>query len=143
MGIARLARRRRPGRVVDALRTYPLVIIGGLLQQNPFFVPPDQLLLEIREELRRARDVLETTVAERTAELRRSEAYLSEAQRVTHTGTAALNGVTGEITHSSAEHSRLYGFDPETRGPLFQRVPAARSSGRSGEVDRGAQEGNQ
>jgi hypothetical protein len=35
--------------VVEALRTHPLVIIGGLLQQNPFFVPPDQLLLEIRD----------------------------------------------------------------------------------------------
>jgi hypothetical protein len=35
--------------VMDALRTHPLVIIGGLLQQNPFFVPPDQLLPEIRE----------------------------------------------------------------------------------------------
>jgi MEDS: MEthanogen/methylotroph, DcmR Sensory domain len=35
--------------VMDALRTHPLVIIGGLLQENPFFVPPDQFLLEIRE----------------------------------------------------------------------------------------------
>ena len=35
--------------VMDALRTHPLVIIGGLLQENPFFVPPDQLLAEIRE----------------------------------------------------------------------------------------------
>jgi hypothetical protein len=35
--------------VMDALRTHPFVIIGGLLQENPFFVPPDQLLLEIRE----------------------------------------------------------------------------------------------
>ncbi len=34
---------------MDALRTHPLVIIGGLLQQNPFFVPPDELLIEIRE----------------------------------------------------------------------------------------------
>ena len=34
--------------VMDALRTHPVVIIGGLLQENPFFVPPDQLLLEIR-----------------------------------------------------------------------------------------------
>ena len=34
--------------VMDALRTHPAVIIGGLLQENPFFVPPDQLLLEIR-----------------------------------------------------------------------------------------------
>ena len=35
--------------VMDALRTHPIVIIGGLLQENPFFVPPDQFLLEIRE----------------------------------------------------------------------------------------------
>lgn len=34
--------------VMDALRTHPAVIIGGLLQENPFFVPPDQFLLEIR-----------------------------------------------------------------------------------------------
>jgi len=72
------------------------------------------------EELRRARDVLETTVAERTAELRRSEAYLSEAQRLTHTGTAALDGVTGEVIHSSDEHCRLYGFDPEQGVPSFE-----------------------
>jgi hypothetical protein len=35
--------------VIDALRTHPVVIIGGLLHENPFFVPPDQLLLEMRE----------------------------------------------------------------------------------------------
>ena len=34
--------------VIDAMRTHPVVIIGGLLQENPFFVPPDQFLLEIR-----------------------------------------------------------------------------------------------
>jgi PAS domain S-box-containing protein len=72
------------------------------------------------EELRQARDELETKVAERTAELRRSEAYLSEAQRLTHTGTAALDGVTGEIIHSSDEHSRLYGFDPERGMPSVE-----------------------
>jgi hypothetical protein len=26
-----------------------MVIIGGVLQENPFFVSPDQFLLEIRE----------------------------------------------------------------------------------------------
>ena len=36
--------------VMDALRTHPVVIIGGVLQENPFFVPPDQFLLEIREQ---------------------------------------------------------------------------------------------
>jgi MEDS: MEthanogen/methylotroph, DcmR Sensory domain len=34
---------------MDAMRTHPMVIIGGILQENPFFVPPDQFLLEIRE----------------------------------------------------------------------------------------------
>jgi hypothetical protein len=35
--------------VMDILRTHPVVIIGGVLQENPFFVSPDQFLLEIRE----------------------------------------------------------------------------------------------
>jgi hypothetical protein len=35
--------------VMDAMRTHPVVIVGGLLQENPFFVPPDQFLLEIKE----------------------------------------------------------------------------------------------
>jgi MEDS: MEthanogen/methylotroph, DcmR Sensory domain len=35
--------------VMDALRTHPVVIIGGMLQENPFFIPPDQFLLELRE----------------------------------------------------------------------------------------------
>jgi len=34
---------------MDALRTHPFVIIGGLVQENPFYVSPDQLLSEIRE----------------------------------------------------------------------------------------------
>jgi PAS domain S-box-containing protein len=75
---------------------------------------------QAEEELRKARDGLELKVDERTAELRRSEAYLSEAQRLTHTGTAALDGVTGEIIHSSDEHSRLYGFDPARGIPSFE-----------------------
>ena len=34
---------------MDIMRTHPLVIIGGLLRENPFFVPPDQFLDEMRE----------------------------------------------------------------------------------------------
>jgi MEDS: MEthanogen/methylotroph, DcmR Sensory domain len=33
----------------DVMRTHPMVIIGGVLQENPFFVPPDRFLLELRE----------------------------------------------------------------------------------------------
>ena len=35
--------------VMDIMRTHPVVIIGEVLQENPFFVPPDEFLLEIRE----------------------------------------------------------------------------------------------
>jgi MEDS: MEthanogen/methylotroph, DcmR Sensory domain len=35
---------------MNILRTHPVVILGGVLQENPFFVPPDEFLLEIREQ---------------------------------------------------------------------------------------------
>jgi hypothetical protein len=35
--------------VVDIMRTHPMIIIGGMLQQNPFFVPPEEFLRELRE----------------------------------------------------------------------------------------------
>ena len=34
---------------IDIMRTHPLVIIGGLVRENPFYVPPDQFLDEMRE----------------------------------------------------------------------------------------------
>jgi len=41
--------------VMDIMRTHPVVIIGEVLQENPFFVPPDEFLLELRERRRSAR----------------------------------------------------------------------------------------
>ncbi|HZY62355.1 MAG TPA: MEDS domain-containing protein [Edaphobacter sp.] len=35
--------------VVDILRTHPMVIIGGILQRNPFYIPPDEFLYEYRQ----------------------------------------------------------------------------------------------
>jgi hypothetical protein len=35
--------------VVDIMRTHPMIIIGGLLQRNPFFVPPEEFLREVRQ----------------------------------------------------------------------------------------------
>jgi hypothetical protein len=35
--------------LIDILRTHPMVIIGGILQQNPFYVPPEEFLRELRE----------------------------------------------------------------------------------------------
>jgi len=34
--------------VMDILRTHPEVIIGGTLQKNPFYVPPEEFLQELQ-----------------------------------------------------------------------------------------------
>jgi hypothetical protein len=31
------------------MHTHPLIIIDGILQENPFFIPPDEFLRELRE----------------------------------------------------------------------------------------------
>jgi hypothetical protein len=37
------------GVAMDILRTHPLVIIGGVLQENPLYVPPDEFLQELED----------------------------------------------------------------------------------------------
>ncbi|MDB6034510.1 MAG: sensory transduction histidine kinase [Verrucomicrobiales bacterium] len=34
--------------IMDILRTHPMVIVGGVLQENPLYVPPDEMLAELR-----------------------------------------------------------------------------------------------
>ncbi len=41
--------------VIDIMRTHPMVIIGGVLQRNPFFVPPSEFLPEYRARRQEAR----------------------------------------------------------------------------------------
>jgi PAS domain S-box-containing protein len=52
-----------------------------------------------------------------TQELKREQAYLSDAQSMAHIGSWAYNLVTGQLLHSSDENARLYGFDP-SQGPI-------------------------
>jgi hypothetical protein len=35
--------------VIDIMRTHPMIIIGGLLHRNPFYVPPEEFLREVRQ----------------------------------------------------------------------------------------------
>jgi PAS domain S-box-containing protein len=72
--------------------------------------------------------------------LQRSEAYLAEAQRLTHTGSWAW-GVTGrEVLHLSEEWYRIFGFDPENGQPAFeeylQRIHPEDRSKWQGTLDR-------
>ena len=55
-------------------------------------------------------DITERKQAEET--LRRSEAYLTEGQRLSHAGSWARNVSTGDIFFSE-ESFRIFGFDPE------------------------------
>jgi len=52
--------------------------------------------------------------------LQRSEAYLAEAQRLTHTGSWAWRVVGRDALHLSEEWYRIYGFDPENGPPVFE-----------------------
>jgi PAS domain S-box-containing protein len=51
--------------------------------------------------------------------LQRSESYLAEAQRLSHTGSWGWNAATRQITHWSREIYLLYGFDPTAGIPPF------------------------
>src|ERR1700688_2999015 len=68
---------------------------------------------------------LDRRFAARTLELQeeklqRSEAYLAEAQRLTHTGSWAWGVAGRDALHLSEEWYRIHGFDPEQRPPGWQ-----------------------
>jgi PAS domain S-box-containing protein len=57
-----------------------------------------------------------------TLELRREQAYLAEAQSLTHAGSWACNFLTGQIFHLSDEALRMYGLDPSGVPVPFERL---------------------
>ena len=69
-------------------------------------------------------DITERKAAEEA--LLSSEAYLAEAQRLSHTGSWAWNVASGEPSYWSAECYRVLGYDPAEPLPLletfFQRI---------------------
>jgi DNA-binding NtrC family response regulator len=77
-----------------------------------------RLASAVRRALREAREVAERKHTEKA--LRRSERYLAEAQRLTHTGSWVWNSATGDAIHWSRENFRLLGFDPEMGLPTNQ-----------------------
>jgi PAS domain S-box-containing protein len=66
--------------------------------------------------------VMDTTESKRADEaLRRSESYLAEAQRLTHTGSWAWQVSGRDALHLSEEWYRIYGFDPEDGLPAWEK----------------------
>jgi PAS domain S-box-containing protein len=56
-----------------------------------------------------------------TQELRRREAYLAEAQRLSHTGSWAWN-VRTDALFWSEEIFRIYGYSPQETGPTWEQL---------------------
>jgi hypothetical protein len=71
-----------------------------------------------REFVGAATDV--TSIKRAEEELRTSEAYLAEAQRLSQTGSWAWNPLTGDISYWSEECYRVLGFDPHGPLPRFE-----------------------
>jgi PAS domain S-box-containing protein len=67
--------------------------------------------------LRQAHDELDAKVVERTANLQRSEAYLAQAQKLTHTGSWAWDPRTEKVLYCSEEMFRIFGLDPRESLP--------------------------
>jgi len=83
----------------------------------------------IVQELQNTNEALQAESRERKSaeeSLRRSEGYLAEAQRLSHTGSWASIPARGEIKYFSEECYRVLGFDPHDEQPryetFFQRI---------------------
>jgi C4-dicarboxylate-specific signal transduction histidine kinase len=94
-------------------------------------------------ELRKARNELELKVAERTAELRRSEALLAEAQTLSRTGSFGWKVSMGEMLWS-AETFRIFRYDRTTKPTMelaLQRVHPEDAAPVKQTIERASQDG--
>src|SRR6266849_3173118 len=97
---------------------------------------------ELVEIIATAVDVTERKRAEDT--LRRGEAWLSQAQRLSHTGTWVLDGTTRRFLFWSDESYRIWGFDPlkglPTRDEMWERIHPDDRERLGGEVQQAIRE---
>jgi PAS domain S-box-containing protein len=73
-------------------------------------------------------DITERRHAEE--ELRRSETYLAEGQRLSHTGSWSWNASSGEL-YWSREHFRICGLDPDKEKPTYPEMDVIHPQDRS------------
>ena len=102
-----------------------------------------RLVPSVQRALREARERAERKKAEEA--LRRSEMYLAEAERLSHTGSFGWNASTGELYWSDGAY-RVFGYEPGTK-PTVQLVidrthPDDRMRHRQ-IIDRAAKEGSE
>jgi PAS domain S-box-containing protein len=124
--------RRRPRSVLCLPLVKQAELIGLLYLENNLapgtFTPRRIAVLELLasqaaislENARLYADLISENRDRQKAEdaLRRSEASLTEAQQISHTGSWRWKVGTGEVS-GSAEHFRIFGFDPATSQPSY------------------------
>ena len=119
-------------------------------KQNEYSELYRKLLFQCRDVLQadlkllQASTELELKVLERTAELRRSEVYLTEAQRLSRTGSFSWNVSSGKILWSE-ECSRIYGYDKAssvTVDTILQRTHPEDLALAQRTIDRASSDGN-
>jgi len=97
-------------------------------EPNAFTTEEIRLLEELAGDMAFGIVNLRSRTSRKRAEqaLRQSEAYLAEAQRLSHTGSWAWDVASGKYVYSSDENSRIYGFDPQegtaSGEAVFQRI---------------------
>jgi PAS domain S-box-containing protein len=124
-----LARIRR-GEPVDHFETVRRHKDGSLIDISLTVSPTRDAKGAIVGASKIARDITERKRADEalrqsTEALRRSEAYLAEAQRLSHTGTWVSDGTLTTV-YNSEENYRIWGFDPlqgvPSRDAMWQRI---------------------
>jgi len=93
-------------------------------QPNAFTPEEVRLLEELAADLAFGIVTLSSRAARERAEqaLRQSEAYLAEAQRLTHAGSWALDLAGEKYVYVSEEDFRIWGFDPQEGLPTGEAV---------------------
>jgi transcriptional regulator with PAS, ATPase and Fis domain len=138
-----------PELILDAIRAHPIVVCGNTVCRNFYHVPPDEfpdndnpardvdrllnnirehqrvesILREKQDELCRTREVVVADISQRKRaeeELRRSETYLAEGQRLSQTGSWARKVSSGEVFWSQ-EIFRIFAFDSEKTKPSYPK----------------------
>jgi PAS domain S-box-containing protein len=106
---------RRPGEFEARLRRFDGEYRWFLFRATPTFDENGKVVKWYGTNI----DIEERKRAEQ--DLRRSETYLAEAQRLTQTGSCAIHGTSRETLYWSEEMFRLFGFDPQLGLPRFEQ----------------------
>ena len=107
--------------LLDAARTHHFVLARRAGEWEAVETPS---LKKTKEEIQRLNQILEDRVAERTRQLARSESYLNEGERLSHTGSFAADANSDFFTYVSPENRRIFDFPAE--GPVRRSEVMAR-----------------